>query len=318
MKLVTHLIAATALALCANALAQDINFGVIATDSATVQRQRWEPLLEDMERNTGLRVHAFFAPDYNGVIEAMRFNKVQVAWMGNKAAMEAVDRASGEVFAQVVYTDGTMGYKSLIITNSNSKVKSLDDLLQHSHDYTFGNGDPNSTSGFLVPSYYVFARNKVDPKTAFKAVTHASHGANVAAVLNNQVDAATYNTEQMGRLEAISPEKAKQVRILWTSPLIPSDPFVWRTDLDPAIKAKVKDFFVGYGKTPEEKAVLDNIHNYGGFRASSNAQLVPIRQLEMFKERELVTGDATLSPAERQKKVAEIDARLAELGKSTN
>jgi phosphonate transport system substrate-binding protein len=314
MKAWKHLAAAAALAFAGPALAQEINFGIIATDSAVVQRQRWEPLFRDMEKKTGLTVHEFFAPDYNGVIEGMRFNKVQVAWMGNKSAMEAVDRAHGEVFAQVVYADGTMGYKSLIITHKDSRVKSLGDLLANSKGYTFGNGDPNSTSGFLVPSYYIFAKNNLDPKTAFKVMTNASHGANIAAVLNKQVDAATNNTEEIDRLEATAPDKARQIRILWTSPLIPSDPFVWRADLDPAVKARIKDFFVNYGKTPDEKAVLKNIYNYGGFRASSNAQLVPIRQLEMFKDRQKVASDSTLSADERQKKLAEIDAKLAELG----
>ena len=65
-----------------------------------------------MEKKTGLKVNAFFAPDYAGIIEAMRFNKVQVAWYGNKSAMEAVDRANGEVFAQMMYADGTHGYYS--------------------------------------------------------------------------------------------------------------------------------------------------------------------------------------------------------------
>ncbi|MFY8082526.1 MAG: PhnD/SsuA/transferrin family substrate-binding protein, partial [Rubrivivax sp.] len=83
------------------AQAQEINFGIIATDAASVQRERWEPFFRDMEKKTGLTVKSFYAPDYAGVIEAMRFNKVQVAWYGNKAAMEAVDRANGEIFAQV-------------------------------------------------------------------------------------------------------------------------------------------------------------------------------------------------------------------------
>ena len=55
------------------------------------------------------KVNAFYATDYAGVIEAMRFNKVQVAWFGNKSGMEAVDRAKGEVFAQVVAKDGNDG-----------------------------------------------------------------------------------------------------------------------------------------------------------------------------------------------------------------
>ena len=317
MRIVSSIFAAGALALGIGAFAQDINFGIIATDSAAVNRDRWEPFFQDMEKKTGLKVKSYYAPDYNGVIEAMRFNKVQVAWFGNKSAMEAVDRAQGEVFAQVIYADGTMGYKSLIITHKDSRVKSLEDLLANSKSYTFGNGDPNSTSGFLVPSYYIFAKNNIDPKSAFKVVTNASHGANLAAVLNKQVDAATNNTEEWDKLKATAPEKVEQLRILWTSPLIPSDPFVWRTDLDPAVKAKLKDFVVNYGKTPEEKAVLKNIYNYGGFRASSNAQLVPIRQLEMFKDRRKVEGDAAMSDAERKQKLAEIDAKLAELAKSS-
>ena len=55
-----------------------------------------------MAEETGLKVNAFFASDYAGVIEGMRFGKVQVAWYGNKSAMEAVDRANGEIFAQSV------------------------------------------------------------------------------------------------------------------------------------------------------------------------------------------------------------------------
>src|SRR5262245_40403459 len=111
------------------AAAQEINFGVIATDTASTQRERWEPFFRDMEKKTGLTVKSFYAPDYAGVIEAMRFNKVQVAWYGNKSAMEAVDRANGEVFAQVMYADGTYGYRALLITQKDSPYKSLDDVF---------------------------------------------------------------------------------------------------------------------------------------------------------------------------------------------
>ena len=96
------------------AQAEEINFGIIATDSASTQRERWEPFFHDMEKKTGLKITSFYAPDYAGVIEAMRFNKIQVAWFGNKSAMEAVDRSNGEVFAQVMYADGTFGYYGLL------------------------------------------------------------------------------------------------------------------------------------------------------------------------------------------------------------
>jgi phosphonate transport system substrate-binding protein len=294
------------------AAAQEINFGIIATDSASTQRDRWEPFFRDMEKRTGLKVNSFYAPDYAGVIEAMRFNKVQVAWFGNKSAMEAVDRANGEVFAQVMYADGTFGYYSLLITHRDSPYRTLDDVIKNAKNINFGLGDPNSTSGFLVPSFYVFAANNIDPRAAFKTVRNASHGANIQAVLAKQVDVATNNTEDVAKLEATKPELYQQLRVIWQSPLIPSDPFVWRTDLDPTVKAKIRDFVLGYGKTdPQEKAVLKNIYNYGGFRASSNDQLKPIRQLELFRDRKRIEADEHMNGEEKAKALAAIDQKLA-------
>ena len=308
------LVAALAPTLAAVAQAQEINFGIISTDSAAAQRERWEPLFRDLEKKTGLTVKAFYASDYAGVIEAMRFNKVQVAWYGNKSAMEAVDRAQGEVFAQVMYADGTYGYNSVLITRKESPYKSLDDVLANSKSIVFGMGDPNSTSGFLVPSYYVFAQHNVDYRTAFKTVRNASHGANLQAVLARQLDVATNNTEEMVKLQTTKPELYEQLRVIWTSPLIPSDPFVWRKDLDPAVKTKIKSFMLNYAKTdPAEKAVLKNIYNYGGFRESNNDQLIPIRQLELFRDRSKVEADDKMAADEKAKTLAEIDRKLAAL-----
>ena len=296
------------------AQAQEINFGVIATDSASTQRERWEPFFRDMEKKTGLTIKSFYAPDYAGVIEAMRFNEVQVAWYGNKAAMEAVDRAQGEIFAQVMYADGSFGYHALLIAHKDSPYNNLDDVLKNAKNINFSIGDPNSTSGFLVPTFYIFARNGIDHRTAFKTIRNASHGANLQAVLAKQVDVATNNTEDYGKLQSSRPELASQVKVLWRSPLIPSDPFVWRKDLDPAVKAKLRNFVLNYAKTdPEEKRILGVIYNYGGFRDSNNDQLIPIRQLELFRDRAKVQNDEKLAADEKAKQLADIDRRLAAL-----
>lgn len=317
MSSCTRLLGSLVLGLAATALqAQEINFGVIATDSASTQRERWEPFFADMAKKTGLTIKSFYAPDYAGVIEAMRFNKVQVAWYGNKAAMEAVDRSNGEVFAQVMYADGTFGYHGLLVAHKDSPYNSVDDVLKNSKSINFSIGDPNSTSGFLVPTFYVFAKNGVDHRTAFKTVRNASHGANLQAVLAKQVDVATNNTEDLTKLENSKPELASQVKVLWKSPLIPSDPFVWRKDLDPAVKAKLKAFVLGYAKTdPAEEAILKNIYSYGGFRESNNDQLIPIRQLELFRDRAKAESNDKLSADERARLLADIDRRLAALGK---
>jgi phosphonate transport system substrate-binding protein len=315
MRHFMKLLAALAISIAAmqSACADELSFGIISTDSSTSLKERWQPFLDDMQKSTGIKINAYFAPDYAGVIEGMRFNKVQVAWLGNKAAMEAVDRSNAEIFAQVIYANGGAGYKSLIITNVDSPIKSIDDLLANSKNYSFGMGDPSSTSGFLVPSYYVFALHNVDYKTAFRVVRNANHGANLLAVVNKQVDAATNNTEELEKLQQTDPAAFAKVRVIWTSTTIPSDPFVWRKDISADDKAKLQAFIVNYGKDEREKAIIKNIYNYSGFRASTNAQLIPIRQLELFKDKRAIEEDVNLSAQDKSQKVHDIDVKLADL-----
>ncbi len=302
-------------ALAANVvLAEDINFGFISTEASQNLKQDWQPLLDDMQRQTGLTVKAFFSSDYAGIIEAMRFNKVQVGWFGNKSAMEAVDRSNGEVFAVMVNADGSQGYTSHLIVNTTSPISTLDDMLKNGKSLAFGNGDPNSTSGFLVPGYYVFAKNNIDPKTFFKVTRAANHETNALAVANKQVDVATNNSENLDKMKERYPEKFKEIKIIWTSPLIALDPLVMRKDLSEATQAKIKTFFFNYGKTDaKEKETLMKISKLSGFNPSSNAQLIPIRELDLFSQRTKAEADPALNDADRTARLAEIDKKLAAL-----
>ena len=75
------LLAALAVPLAAPARAQapEINFGIVSTEGTQNLRSQWEPFLQDMQKSVGVKVNGFYPSDYAGVIEAMRFNKVQVA-----------------------------------------------------------------------------------------------------------------------------------------------------------------------------------------------------------------------------------------------
>ena len=107
----------------------------------------------------------------------------------------------------------------------------------------------------------------------------------------------------------------EQIRILWTSPLIPRDPLVWRKDLPADMKKKVQAFVIGYGKDAREKEILKNMYRLAGFKASTDAQLVPIRQLELAKDRKKFEDDPNMSEADRKARLADIDARLAVLAR---
>ena len=270
-----------------------INFGIISTESASALEESFAPFLSDMSKSLGVTVKPFFASDYAGVIEAMRFNKVDLAWFGNKSAIVAVDRAGGEVFAQTIKDDGSEGYHSLLITNKNSDLNSLEDVLKCDKTKTFGNGDPNSTSGFAIPGYYVWALNNKTPEDCFKRVTRSNHEGNALAVANNKVDVATNNTESIyARLQKNNMDAFKNIKEIWRSPLIPSDPMVWRKNLSDEVKQKIYFFIMQYGrfgsmeKVKKERKTLANLSDgWGPFLASSNAQLLDVRQIEAFKKK---------------------------------
>ena len=132
-----------------------------------------------------------------------------------------------------------------------------------------------------------------------------------------QADVAANNTENMSRLKVTNPAAAEKIKVIWTSPLIPSDPIVWRKDLPEESKAKIKEFFLTYGTdkstgdVAHEKEVLAGLE-WAPFRASNDDQLLPIRVMELQKSIAKIQGDASLSDADKKAQVDKLEAQKAE------
>ena len=100
--------------------------------------------------------------------------------------------------------------------------------------------------------------------------------------------------------------------MIWKSPLIPGDPIVWRKNLPEDAKQKIYGFFMNYGKTPEEQQVLKGL-SWAPFRPSSDLQLVPIRQLSLFKQTQTIKANDGLSPTDKATKTAALQAQMDDL-----
>jgi phosphonate transport system substrate-binding protein len=305
-----------------------IRFGLISTTTSANLRKEWTPFFKEMEKSLGIPVRGVFSKKYKGIIDGLKNHRIDLAWLGNRSALEAVDQAGAEIFARRVDLQGNPGYWSLLIVHKQSPIKSLDDLFKSPGKYSFGHGDPHSTSGFLVPSYYVFTLNNIDPKRHFKSMRHANHETNALDVANQKVDVATCNTAQVGdpdrpnlrtaRLWRTHPQEMTHIRSIWKSPLIPFDPMVFRAGLDEPFKNKVRDFFHSFGrKGPDKKKELAILAGIGSglapFKASDNNQLLPIRQLVLYKKRIKITKNPVLSPKQKKEKTKAIDQSLSEL-----
>jgi len=297
---------------------EQLNFGILSTESSSKQREKWGPFLKAMEDNIGLPVKPFFASDYAGVIEGMRFDKVDVVWYGNKSAMVAVDRAGAEVFAQTTEADGDAGYWSVMVTHKDSGL-TYEDVMKCDKTLNFGIGDPNSTSGFLVPSTFIFAKEGVNPKDCFKTVRNANHETNLISAATKQVDAAVASSTGMySRLKKANPELFAELVEIWRSPLIASDPMAWRPELNADLKARIMNFFMTYGRlgTDEEvktaREVLAVI-DMGPFVPSSNAQLWPFYEMDQIRQRMSIEGDNTMSASEKTEKIEMINTKISEI-----
>lgn len=262
-------------------------FSILSTENSQNLRSLWAPFLADMEAETGLEIEPYFAGNYTLLIEAMKAGQVQVGWFSNNSGLQAVRRAGGEVFARSTDPSGVDGYKAVVIVPAASTT-TLDDLLRCDRRLTFGLGDVESTSGTLAPVTYLFAPRNIDPQTCFRQVRRANHEANLVAVAGGTVDAATNNSTNIKRMARQRPEIARRVRVIWESPTIPEDPIVWRRDLDPAIKAKIREFFLTYGSEGGEegarRTAILNALDFGGFRAADDTHLIPVREMEATEE----------------------------------
>ncbi len=307
----------TAGAACAPELAE-IDFGIISTESQVNLKTQWEPFLAAMEAEIGRPINGFYATDYAGVIEAMGAGKIQLAWYGGKSYIEAAARSDAEAFAQTVNADGTKGYYSHLITNKENPILENIDVaagdgdqyvIDNAADLTFAFNDPNSTSGFVVPSFYVFAKNGINPNQAFDQLIFAgSHEATAQAIANNQVDVATNNSESMVSIQQGDPAAFENIQIIWTSPVIPSDPVSYRNDLPDCLKEKFQDFFYNY----KDAAVLEPL-GWQSFDPAADEDWDTIRELDLGQKMMEVQNDANLSPEAKQSQLDELNKQLEAL-----
>jgi phosphonate transport system substrate-binding protein len=157
---------------------------------------------------------------------------------------------------------------------------------------------------------YLFTPRGLEPSKCFKAVRAANHQANFFAVANGVVDVATNNSVGVVFAGRENPDLAAKVEVIWTSPPLPESSIVVRKDLDPALKEKVRQFFITYGtgtgpEADRQREVLKKLA-YGGFRPADNGYLDPIR--------EMVAGQA-LADARKSGDKAKIAAAQADFDK---
>ena len=230
--------AALAFATLGTAFAQtpELRVGLIPSEDAQAMIRASQQVMDQLAEKTGMKVRPFVANDYNGVIEALRSGKLDIAYLGPFSYVLASSIANAEAFAvAVTKKTGKSAYHSVVITRKDSGLDSVARLQRK----TFAFVDPTSASGHLFPKAGLLA-DGFDPDKHFSRVIFSgSHDANIMAVANGKVDGAAVADRIFESAVAKGVVKAEDFQVIWRSQPIPESPMVWRKSLDAATKHKV-------------------------------------------------------------------------------
>ncbi len=219
----------------------------------------------DMSAVIGLPVRTYRATDYNAAVEAMRTNQAQLAMLGPFSYVMARQRANAECVAIRSVNGTDFGYYSQIIVRADSDIETLADL----QGKRFAFVDPGSTSGNLIPTDCII-KELPDLNLTFdglhadgvffkSAMFSGNHPNALQAVIKGDVDAAAVASSTYENEISKGNANAGDLRVIFTSPMIPGSPMAIKKDINLELKEKVVDFLLTY----------DNVDYFGGPESKS-------------------------------------------------
>ena len=262
--------ALVSLALVSPVLAQEwkseyseLTIGISSGENETDAIARTQPYADYLSRELGVPVKIVRGTDYAAVIEAMRSGHVQFASVG-PAAYALARKVMGEDIAPVAVTldnEGNLGYYSVIAVRADSAYQSLEDIKGQS----FAFADPNSTSGYAVPSYYLSTELNTSADQYFSEVAFSGgHEQSVMALVNGTFEAVAthWRNEEAGNIQTMEKKgliPAGSTRIIWKSPVIPNTPVMMLTTLPQELQEAFRTALMAFPeKDPEGFAIYSN------------------------------------------------------------
>ena len=259
--------------------ARVLRVGFVPSENVQQVAQNAQPIVTILQEKLNLEVQPFVATDYTGVIEALRANKLDIAFLTPASYVLANREANVKVVLKS-QRRGMPYYYAAIITHVDSGIRGLEDL----RNKTFAFGDPLSTSGHVFPRK-MFKEKGIDPVKDFKNVIYSGgHDATVLAVLNRKVDAgATFANSREGREGAWmqylkDPEEQKKIRPIAYSEPIPADNLVVNANLDAALAKKIEQVFLELSVDPEGRRMLRDLYKIDGFVAATDKDYETVRE----------------------------------------
>lgn len=245
---------------------KEFRIGILGGENQSDRLRSNECLRLKAEELLGVPTKIFAPADYNGVIEGLLGGNLDMAWLGASgyAKVYLTDPKAVEPVLVKINTDGSMGYHSIGFARADSGIASLDDMK--GKEFAFG--DPNSTSGFLIPSIEIPAAGYSMEKGEYFSdiVFSGGHEQTIVGVFNGDYDAGVtwadglgawedgYNSGALRKAADAGLVDMTQLVQVWKSKVIPEGPVVLRTELPTDVKVKMTGLMAGLASLDPECA----------------------------------------------------------------
>lgn len=263
------------LSACGSNEQESFTIGVIPAQTEGAMEGAMEKLQSTISNGIGRDVKVEVYPDYNGVVEAMNYNKIDMAYFGPLTYVIAHDKSG----AQAIITQEINGepfYHSYIITHKDNPWNSIEELLENTEEIDFAFGDINSTSGSLIPSIELQDRGiyQSEDDHQFKSVRFTgSHDATGLAVQNQQVSAGAIDSAIYNQLVESGKLDGEQLKVIWESEKLFQYPWAVHKDVDSETIKMLQDTFVGI----TDPVILDAF-GATGFTTATNEDYTSIKE----------------------------------------
>ena len=231
---------------------QVLRVSAIPDEAPTELQRKFKLLGNYLEQKLAMKVEFTPVTDYAASVEGLINNKLDMVWFGGFTFIQAKVRSNDKVIP-IVQREEDEKFKSVFITTEPS-IKKLEDLKGK----TFSFGSESSTSGHLMPRYYLLAA-KINPDTDLKRIAFSgAHDATVAAVAGGKVDAGVVNISVWEKLVAQGKVDTTRLHVFYTTPGYFDYNWTVRSVMNPVLRKKLTDAFLALNKNdPQGKEILE-------------------------------------------------------------
>lgn len=223
-----------------------LKFTMIPKKDFDEQAREYQPLLSLLEQGLGMPVDLVRASSYESVIDAVLAGSVDLAVMGPASYILAHREDTGiEAFASLITAEGELTpegsfYYSVLLVPTAGGAERIEDLRSANVLLT----DPSSTSGALMPKHAFTKEIKGSFSDFFGAEIYAgSHDKALLSLAKNKASAAFVSSARADELFRRGLVERNHFKVLWRSPALHYDPFVFRSGICPALRDTVIELF---------------------------------------------------------------------------